>query len=307
MRRRLLIAGVLLLAGVLTVLRYALTCPPLRFIQRYGLSPGCEPTGRTKTLEGVEFVEVGPGCSRMGSDRFPEGGDSIGRLCASLRLPWGEHPEPSDEMPVHWVEFRRGFWIARTELTNEQYERSGLAHRRDPVASGDRDPAAHVSWMDARRYCRWLSTRSGLPIRLPSEAEWECACRAGGRTAFCFGNDEDLLQEHAWFRANAQEKAHKVATRRANAWGLFDLHGNLAEWCEDSWHDGYEGAPEDGTAWTVDASGWINPGIRVVRGGSWDDIALDCRSAYRNFGRPGYRGDDHGLRPAFTLPEGEER
>ena len=119
MRKRILIASVvaLFLAGVLTILWSALDWPPPRLLLKYGLTPGCEPTGRTLTVEGAEFVEIGPGIFRMGST-YDAGGSRCGKICAAVGLPWGDQPKPSNEMPVHWVEFERGFWIARTEVTN---------------------------------------------------------------------------------------------------------------------------------------------------------------------------------------------
>ncbi len=119
MRKRVLLAVlVLLLVGVGYVAWTLAGLPPARFILRYGLCPGCEPTGQTFEAEDVTFVEIGPGIFRMGSTFNAEGGDWLGKICAPFGLPWGKKPEPSDEMPVHWVEFRHGFWIATTEITN---------------------------------------------------------------------------------------------------------------------------------------------------------------------------------------------
>jgi len=270
--------------------------PPPGMILRYGLRPGCEPTGATKVIEGVEFVEIGPGCFRMGSTHLAEGGDWLGKVCGKVGLPWGERPEPSREMPVHWVEFPRGFWIARTELTNELYEAFDRKRERSESSPGDRDPVVEVSWEDAKRYCAWLSEKSGLAIRLPSESEWECACRGGPEREFCFDEGEKL-SNYAWCVANSKSRACEVGTRRANAWGLFDFHGNVWEWCEDIWHDQYQGSPTDGTAWVEGGSQ-----LQIDRGGSWHDPAEYCRSASRCWRHPSLRANDIGFRLAFSPP-----
>ena len=133
-RRRVLLAVLaLFLVGVGTIAWTLAGLPPVKYYLRYGLDPYCEPTGDIETLEGVTFVEIGPGIFRMGSKHLEEGGDWLGKICRPFGSPWGKHPEPSNEMPVHWVEFRSGFWIARAEITNAQYERFDPAHER----SGD--------------------------------------------------------------------------------------------------------------------------------------------------------------------------
>jgi formylglycine-generating enzyme required for sulfatase activity len=311
-RRKVLLLGLLLLLGGAAVIAWSLAdLPPPGCLLRYGFSPGCEPTGDTVTLEGVEFVEIGPGISRMGSTLGARGGDWLGRICAPLGLPWGKSPVPSNEMPVHWVEFPRGFWIARTEVTNAQYERFDPGHERSGYSYDDDDPVVNVSWEDAERYCAWLSRRSSREIRLPSESEWECACRAGSEAEYCFGNEEEGLEAYAWFDANSEEgHPHPVATKRANRWGLFDLHGNVWEWCEDSWHESYEDAPDDGSPWRENGEEWqAGSPVRVGRGGSTDIPATGCRSASRYAHRPAGRSfvyywrslRDFGFRPAFDF------
>ena len=280
-----------------------LDLPPPGVLWSYGLNPACAPTGNSREVEGVEFVEVGPGVFRMGTEPGPEEGDFLGRLCRRLGLPWGDQRVNSDEVPSRWVEFPDGFWIARTEVTNQQYERFDPNHRRARGSDGDDDPVGFMTWDEAVRYCEWLGARSGIPIRLPSEAEWECACRAGSRGKFCFGDSAVDLPEYAWFQVNAPDRAREVATRRPNAWGLFDMHGNVAEWCLDTYHEDYAGAPSNGTAWTEGGLSTGKNGVlrRIVRGGSFGFSAGECRSAYRL----GWRGDGLcrtiGIRPAFTL------
>ncbi len=235
----------------------------------------------------------------MGSWFNCQRGDALGRVCKAFGLPWGKQPQESgDEVLVRWVEIRQRYWIAETEVTNAQYERYDPEHKRD--WPGDDAPATSVSWGDAQVYCDWLSKRSGRPIRLPSEAEWENACRAGSQGEYGFGDDEKRLTEYAWFAENSEGRAHAVRTRRPNAWGLFDLHGNVWEWCEDTYHRDYEGAPEDARPWTEGGVRWHQgrSRLRVRRGGDLVGAAVYCRSAYREGLHPADSGDRLGFRPA---------
>ena len=152
-------------------------------------------------------------------------------------------------------------------------------------------------------YCAWLSEKSGQVIRLPSESEWECASRAGSKGEFCFGDNEKRLGEYAWYDQIPDGKAHEVGTRRANAWGLHDFHGNVWEWCEDSYHETYKGAPADGTAWTEGGELWQGSPLRVHRGGCFATGAKYCRSAYRSWYGPGIRDWFLGFRPTFRPSE----
>jgi len=310
MKRRIVILLVaLFIVGVAVIVWTLAGLPPVKYVLRYGISPGCEPTGETLEAEGVTFVEIGPGIFRMGSTSRAEGGDWLGKLCKPFGLPWGKQPEPSDEMPVHWVEFRRGFWIAATEITNAQYERFVHDHERNHYSKGDDHPVVNVTWEDAKKYCAWLTEKSGLPARLPSEAEWECACRAGSDGEFTFGDEVTRLSEHAWYEANSNGHPHQVATRKPNRWGLYDLHGNVREWCEDTYHGSYSGAPPDGSAWTqggtpIRASMKKVPKLyHVLRGGSFFLPAVECRSAIRYSYLPEFSGRYLGFRPAFSNPD----
>jgi formylglycine-generating enzyme required for sulfatase activity len=154
----------------------------------------------------------------------------------------------------------------------------------------------NVSWEDARRYCEWLSEKSGLPVRLPSEAEWECACRGGTETEYGSGDEDADLARVGWYDANSGFETHPVAQKPANAFGLFDIHGNVREWCEDRWHDEYEGAPDDGSAWVEGGSP-----DRVFRGGCWFYPAERCRSAHRRGWHPSISFFDLGFRPAISV------
>jgi formylglycine-generating enzyme required for sulfatase activity len=299
MRRRLLLVAVLvtflLLAGV--VAWPLLRLPPPRHLFRYGLAPGAKPTGETFTVEGVEFVEIGPGIFRMGSDLHTEGGDFLGRICRPLGLPFGDVPEPSEETPVHWVEFPRGFFIARTEVTNAQYRRYDPEWEPDAGFARNDRPVTGLSYDDAAWYCAWLGGRCDRDIRLPIEAEWECACRGGADTEYCFGDDPERVPEFAVIGA---KRPAPVGSRRPNAWGLLDMHGNVEEWCGDRWHDTYEGAPADGSVWEAGGSRY-----RVIRGGDYGSPAGRCRAASRLRENPATEARYLGFRPAFVLDAGE--
>jgi formylglycine-generating enzyme required for sulfatase activity len=169
----------------------------------------------------------------------------------------------------------------------------------DAVKEGDSYPASHVSWDDAIKYCRKLSENDGKSYRLPTEAEWEYACRGGTNTAYSFGNNADLLNDHAWFAANTggmgEAYTHEVGAKRANPFGLYDMHGNVGEWCYD-WYGWYDSSS------TVDPTGPLSGSFRVFRGGNYSVGAGRCRSAYRNSLAPTYRSlsSDLGFRLALS-------
>ncbi|MEO0479460.1 MAG: SUMF1/EgtB/PvdO family nonheme iron enzyme [Planctomycetota bacterium] len=197
------------------------------------------------------------------------------------------------EGPAHDVLIDRPFEIAATPVTNEQFREFLLAHAFD--RGDEHKPVVEVTWYDAVMYCGWLGAR------LPSESEWECAARGGTSSRFWSGDSEADLARVGWFEVNA-DGLQLVAQKEANAFGLFDVHGNVAEWCEDPWHDDYQGAPNDGSVWELsgESQGSAN---RVVRGGSFLDLAQFCRSACRNGGRPGSRARALGFRPARFVTE----
>jgi formylglycine-generating enzyme required for sulfatase activity len=150
-----------------------------------------------------------------------------------------------------------------------------------------------VSWEDAKVYVEWLAGETGQPYRLLSEAEWEYACRAGTTTRYWWG--DEITPENANYGENLG-RTTEVGTYRANPWGLYDMHGNVWEWVEDCSNDSYEGAPEDGSAWTRgDCT------RRVLRGGSWSNKIRDLRSANRFAVRLGEWVNDFGFRVARTL------
>ncbi len=165
---------------------------------------------------------------------------------------------------------------------------------------GDR-PVENVSWYDAIEFCQRLSKKTGRRYRLPSEAEWEYACRAGAATPFHFGptltphlaNYTEKSIEDFGFKGHSHEQTTRVGEfKAANGFGLYDMHGNVWEWCMDYWHENYLGAPLDGSAWVSNQ----DAATRVMRGGSWFNFLEFCRSAYRSRELPGFRNVNFGLR-----------
>jgi formylglycine-generating enzyme required for sulfatase activity len=153
-----------------------------------------------------------------------------------------------------------------------------------------------VSWDHAKKYVEWLSKRTGKTYRLLTEAEWEYATRAGSTTRYSFGDDEAVLGEHAWFSRNSEGRAHVVGGKKANAFGLHDMHGNVWEWVEDCHVETYDSAPSDGSdRRSEDCSS------RVLRGGSWNYLSEVLRAAFRFWVDPDFRDYFFGFRVARVL------
>jgi formylglycine-generating enzyme required for sulfatase activity len=194
------------------------------------------------------------------------------------------------EHPPHRVSLE-SFLICRTECTQEAWDRVGGNDQRE--WKGDGLPIVNVSWIDCVDWC----SKAGL--RLPTEAEWEYACRAGTRSRFSFGDayNSARLADFAWYLLNSDHRLHPVTGKEPNAFGLFDMHGNVWEWCRDTYQHGYQGAPVDGSAWERPGTAY-----RVKRGGSFSDRELNCRSAWRDRSRSDRRWKNIGFRPAVSLP-----
>jgi formylglycine-generating enzyme required for sulfatase activity len=203
--------------------------------------------------------------------------------------------ESAYEQPVHRVNVQ-SFLLGKTEVTQGQWKAVMGSNPSSFSHCGDDCPVETVNWDQAQEFARRLSQKTGKAYRLPSEAEWEYAARAGSSTNWSFGDNENQLGDYAWYRTNIRFKTQRVAQKRPNAFGLFDMHGNVEEWVEDCWHDNYNGAPTDGSAWTTACSSTA----RVLRGGSWVDNAPSLRSANRYRVTPDYRNSGNGLRLART-------
>jgi formylglycine-generating enzyme required for sulfatase activity len=202
----------------------------------------------------------------------------------------------ASEQPVHRVTIARAFAIGRTEVTQGQWKAVMGNNPSKFDACGDNCPVEQVSWDDAQAFIEKLNAKTGRQYRLPTEAEWEYACRAGARQEYCGGDKPDSIAWHGALATpvgNSDKTTNPVATRAANAWGLYDMSGNVWEWVEDSYHDNYNGAPADGSAWQGDGT------LRVPRGGSW---SYAQHAAKRSGSEPDFRFGTIGFRLARSLP-----
>jgi eukaryotic-like serine/threonine-protein kinase len=199
-------------------------------------------------------------------------------------LMMGSRPEEGNDLerPLHRVGFSTGFHIGKYPVTQIQWQ---IIMGNNPAYfQGAKRPVDGVSWYQAQEFCCRLSKKTGKKYRLPSEAEWEYACRAGTQTLYFFGNDETQLGEYAWYKDNIKGAIYlAVGLKKPNPWGLYDLFGLGDEWCEDDWHDNYEGAPDDGRAWiNRDEYSQNSPDApKVCRSSHYISQTINCRSAER--------------------------
>lgn len=205
--------------------------------------------------------------------------------------PQGEYHRADNEGPAHRVTIRNGFWIGKYEVTQGQWE-GVMGFKPNPgLGVGNNHPVNAVSWDDIGEFLH----RTDGGFRLPSEAEWEYAARAGTQTRFYWGNDPGYteLDEYAVaFQADSLRGTEEVGAKHPNSWGLFDMSGNAWEWVEDDYHWNYRGAPNDGSAWTENPRATY----RVLRGGSWLNLPWVCRSALRFWNTPDFRYYNLGFR-----------
>ena len=258
--------------------------------------------GRIVEHSYLSFVSRAPGT--VFRDALKDGGlgpEMVALPTGSFRMgsPDTETDRDSDEGPVRPVTIGKRIAMGRYEVTFDDYDRFVTATRRtrpgDSTWGRGTRPVINVSQVDAKAYAAWLSTQTGKSYRLPTEAEWEYAARAGTTTRYSWGN------EIGTNRANCEgcrsewdnTQTAPVGSFAANPFGLYDLHGNVWEWVEDCWHNNYEGAPTDGSAWTTGCDGGSRA---VVRGGSWHNIPQRVRSALRSWFRPSDRSDFVGFR-----------
>jgi len=245
--------------------------------------------GRVRDDNGLKtkLVWIPPGDFTMGSPEDEKGRD-----------------QDENQVPVTLTE---GFWLGQHPVTQSEWRRVMQTtpwRGQDYVREGDDYAATYVSWKDAMSFCEKLTQQEqiagrlplGWKYTLPTEAQWEYASRSGTKTPFSFGDDHSELGKYAWFDGNAwyaeQKYARPVGQKRANPWGLYDMHGNVFEWCRDWYTRDLAGG--------TDPQGPSQGSSRVDRGGSWRINAASCRSAYRNRNAPDERNDDLGFRLALV-------
>ena len=221
----------------------------------------------------MEFVWIGPGVFQMGSPASEEGR-------------W------DDEGPLHEVEISRGFWLGKYEVTQGEWE-SVMGSNPSYYKGDSRRPVERISWNDVQEFIAKLNGAAGSAVyRLPTEAEWEYACRAGTSTRWSFGDDAGRLGNYAWYRGNNSPSGTKVVGGKLpNDWGLHDMHGNVWEWVQDWYDSGYYNSPP-----RVDPPGPDTGSDRVFRGGYFNNLAQDVRSAARSSYSPGLRSNGIGVR-----------
>jgi formylglycine-generating enzyme required for sulfatase activity len=223
------------------------------------VTPSRSPQILTKTLPGdikLEMVKIPAGSFTMGSDEY------------------------DGEKPKHQVKLQE-FYLGKYPVTQEQYQ---AVMGKNPSNFKDdlKNPVEQVSWNEAKEFCKKLNQLIvGKDFRLPTEAEWEYACRAGTQTRYYFGDDAAKLGDYGWYDENSGSKTHPVGQKKPNDWGLYDMSGNVWEWCEDPYHDSYANKPENtkNNGNTIWLSG--NVSLRVLRGGSCFNYSRNCHSAKR--------------------------
>lgn len=215
-----------------------------------------------------------------------------------------------DQKPIHMVTLKP-FYMGKYEITKGQWE-SVMGKPPSDICCNNL-PVVDIFWEEAKEFCKKLSAMTGKEYRLPTEAEWEYAARAGSTGNYYFGDDKKMLKEYAWYDKNSGNSAHPVGQKKPNAWGLYDMIGNVNEWCEDSCHKNYKGAPTDGSAWVTDGpkyllrdgSKLVPAYCRITRGGSYADYIEEVlRSAFRNNDPPA-RAINYGFRVVCGSPRAQ--
>lgn len=235
-------------------------------------APGSEPGEVSVNSIGMKLAYMPPGNFKMGSPKTEPG-----RIANETE---------------RRVAFEKGFQIGVTEVTQEEWR--AIMENNPAYFTGDKLPVERITWEEATEFCRRLSQKENKQYRLPTEAEWEYACRAGTTTAYYSGADEASLAKAGWYLRNSGNQSHPVGQKLPNRWGLYDMHGNVSEWCA-------ERANEDATAPQSTRLEREERTLRDLRGGSWGLGAGDCRSSSRLRNAGSYRYFDLGFRVVCEL------
>jgi formylglycine-generating enzyme required for sulfatase activity len=261
-------------------------------------------SSRSRACWAIQFVMImavviAAGCGAKDDPRSSQPADGAKTMMTKtgiemVAVPAGEFVMGDDqgedeEKPAHRVQVSE-FYMDTCEVTQASFE--ALMGKNPSKFKSPDQPVERVSWLSAIQYCNMRSRKEGLKpcyntetlacdfaadgYRLPTEAEWEYACRAGGATQWSCGEDAGKLEAHAWIKSNAAKTTHPVKQKAPNAWGLYDMHGNVAEWCHDFFAEGYASAQD-----AKDPLGPAEGEERVVRGGSFQNSGEGCRSAAR--------------------------
>lgn len=219
----------------------------------------------------------------------------------TMGSPADEHGRFANESPQHQVLIGEALAVSKFPVTFAEWDTCADHGDCDPGVSDSGYgrgpmPVINITWDDAEHYVAWLSRMTGRTYRLLSESEWEYAARAGTTTAYSFGNDPALLSQYGWYNADSGGKPHPVGQKKPNGWGLYDMEGDVWQWVQDCFHENYDGAPTQGSAWTTGKCSY-----RVLRGGSWYSAPDLLRSAYREWRSNDNRSDNRGFRVARTI------
>lgn len=222
----------------------------------------------------LDMIAIPGGSFLMGSEDFP------------------------DTRPVHRVKLSP-FHLGKYPVTQAQWK--AVMGDNPSYFKGDKRPVEMISWEMAVEFCQMLTAKTGRQYRLPTEAEWEYACLAGSTGKYCFGDDEALLEKYAWYDEGLGGSTHPVGEKLPNNWGLYDMHGNVLEWCQD-WYDANYYAELSKQGEVVDPQGPASGTSRVLRGGSWIYNQMGARAVFRDGAPPGGRDDDFGFRVVYCRP-----
>lgn len=215
----------------------------------------------------MEFVRINAGSFMMGA---------------------AEETGDEDEMPVHKVTISKPFYMGIYEVTQEQWNE--VMPENPSKFIGDRNPVENVSWEECQTFLQKLEKKTGDQFALPTEAQWEYACRAGTDTRWFFGEDETQLGDYAWDETNSNKTTHPVGKKKSNPWGLYDIYGNVQEWCSDWYYGSYPREDE------INPVGPSTGDSRVLRGGGWGELSIYLRSSYRNCNGQDCKNDGIGFR-----------